>query len=281
MRAGADKLADVRGDARVLEYDGGVLYGVPPLSSIYDFDESFPMTSAAVLLDPNAHRPLHVRADVGAAYGDGVMAALTVPDEFRHVQGHFPILFRKEEGAEDFMALAMLGLERGENLFLNGDQWDAPYRPWSLAVQPFLVGRALDGEATAQVFIDLASPRISAAGAGALALFDDAGEVTPFLDQKVQLLSALDGGFQTQAGFFAALQEHDLLQPLTLAFHLADGRAQELSGYHIINEQALMELDGEAAAHLHGQGYLQPIYMAMASLSQMAGLVDRKNRRLV
>lgn len=239
------------------------------------------MTSAAVLLDPIAHRYLHVRADVGAAYGDGVMAALTVPDEFRHVQGHFPILFRKEDGADDFMALAMLGLERGENLFLKGDQWDAAYRPWSLAVQPFLVGRASDDEATAQVHIDLASPRLSAAEAGTMALFDDAGEVTPFLDQKVQLLSALDGGMQTQAGFFAALQEYDLLQPLTLAFTLADGCARELSGYHIINEQALMELDGADAARLHAEGYLQPIYMAMASLSQMAKLVDRKNQSLI
>src|SRR3546814_10732133 len=74
------------------------------------------------------------------------MATLTVPNEFRNVQGHFPILFRREPGRDDFIALALFGFENGENLFLDTARWDARYRPWSLAIQPFLIGRPATGE---------------------------------------------------------------------------------------------------------------------------------------
>lgn len=232
------------------------------------------------LLDPYIHRDLRVRTDFGAELGDSVMAALTVPDEFRHVQGHFPILFRKEPGERDFMALAMLGFQAGENLFLNGEVWEARYRPWSLSVQPFLVGRAEDEGEGAQVHIDLDHPRISRGDEG-VALFTEAGEVAPYLDRIVQLLSALDAGFEASPGFFAALLDYDLLEPLTLNIALADENEQSLVGFHIINEERLAELDGDALGRLQVEGYLQPIYMAVASLSQISELVNRKNRRLV
>lgn len=240
------------------------------------------MTSHAVL-DPIAHRDLRVRTDFGADLGDNVMAALTVPDEFRHVQGHFPILFRKEAGERDFMALAMLGFQAGENLFLNGKAWEARYRPWSMTVQPFLVGRAehMAEEEAAQVHIDLASPRVAGEGQEGAALFDAAGEISPYLDRVVQILSALDAGFQASGGFFAALQDYDLLEPLTLNVAMADGSEQSLVGFHIINEERLAELDGDAVARLYAEGHLQPIYMAIASLSQISELVNRKNKRIM
>ena len=61
------------------------------------------MTNHA-LLDSNSHRELRVRVDTGVDLGDGVMATLTVPTEFRRVQGHFPILFRREAGQERIFA---------------------------------------------------------------------------------------------------------------------------------------------------------------------------------
>src|SRR3546814_2626383 len=99
-----------------------------------------------VPLDKTAHRDLRVRTEASAALGDAVMATLTVPNEFRNVQGHFPILFRREPGQGDFVALALFGFENGKNLFLDGARWDARYRPWSLAIQPFLIGRPESGD---------------------------------------------------------------------------------------------------------------------------------------
>lgn len=239
--------------------------------------------SSHAILDSNNHRDLRVRVDAGADLGDGVMATLTVPTEFRRIQGHFPILFRREAGQGGYFAVALLGFETGENLFLSRAGWDAGYRPLSLAIQPFLVGRAADPEGPSQVHVDLAHPRIVAGdGAGddrGVRLFDADGQPTPFLDEIADKLGDLDEGYRESAAFFAALAEHDLIEPFTLEVTLDDGSLNSLVGFHVIDEARLRALDTAALGALHAAGHLMPIFMAVASLAQLKSLVDRKNRR--
>jgi hypothetical protein len=235
------------------------------------------MTNHA-LLDSNSHRDLRVRTDVGIDLGDGVMATLTVPTEFRRVQGHFPILFRREAGQEQFFAVALLGFESGENLFVDGPRWDAGYRPLSLAIQPFLIGRSANDDAPAQVHVDLAHPRIAAGGEG-VRVFDANGLSTPFLEDVADKLGDLDEGYRESSAFFAAVAEHDLLEPFTLEVTLDDGSVHSLVGFHIIDEAKLRNLDAAALGALHEAGHLMPIFMAIASQAQIGPLIARKNRR--
>ncbi|MCB1609598.1 MAG: SapC family protein, partial [Xanthomonadales bacterium] len=48
-----------------------------------------------VLLNNVEHQDLRVITRRGADLGDQVMFAVTFPDEFRSIQAHFPIVFRK------------------------------------------------------------------------------------------------------------------------------------------------------------------------------------------
>lgn len=235
------------------------------------------MTQHAVL-DNKAHRDLRVRAEAGADLGDGVMATLTVPSEFRSIQGHFPILFRREIDRNEFIAVALLGFESGENLFLDGDCWDARYRPLSLAIQPFLIGRPANGDGPGQVHVDLAHPRIATDGEG-IRLFDADGAPTPYLDQIAERLGDLDEGYRASKAFFDALDVYELLEPFSLEVTLDDGSINSLVGFHIIDEAKLRALGAEALGALHADGHLMPIFMALASLSQLSALVARKNRR--
>ena len=50
-------------------------------------------------------------------------------------------------------------------------------------------------------------------------------------------------------------------------------------GYHLINEEKLREFEPGAVAELHSEGHLMPIFMALASLSNLGSLIERKNRR--
>lgn len=235
------------------------------------------MTQHAIL-DNNTHRALRVRSDVGTGLGDGVMGTLIVPDEFRNVQGHFPILFRREPGRDDFFALALFGFENGENLFLDGSRWDARYRPLSLAIQPFLIGHPQSGEGPGQVHIDLGHPRIAADGDG-VRLFDADGAATPYLEEIAERLGALDEGYRGSKAFFDALLAYELLEPFSLEVTLDDMSVHSLVGYHIIDEAKLQALDANALGRLHADGHLVPIFMAVASLSQISALVARKNRK--
>jgi len=230
-------------------------------------------------LDTNSHRDLRVRTDAGAELGDAVMATLTVPSEFRQVQAHYPILFRRETGQEAFIAMALFGFEPGENLYLDGTCWDARYRPLSAAIQPFLVGRPANGDGPGQVHIDLDHPRLADGGDG-VRLFDADGQPTPYLEDIAEKLGALDEGYRASGDFFAALRDHDLLEPFTLEVTLDDGAVNSLVGFHIIDEAKLQALDADTIGKLHAAGHLMPIFMALASLAQLAPLIARKNRRL-
>lgn len=230
------------------------------------------------ILNSAEHAGLRIHSGAGALYGDNVMACLTVPHEFRQVQGHFPIVFRRDMTSGTFAAMALFGFENGENLFLDGERWDARYRPLALAIQPFLVGRAATDTEAAQVHIDMASPRISNSGEGTL-LFDESGQPTPYVEAIAERLGNLDQGYRASPAFFAALERYELLEPFTLEVPLNDGSRNSLVGYHTIDEDRVAALDGEALGSLHAEGHLLPMFMAIASLSRFGDLVARKNER--
>ncbi len=229
-----------------------------------------------VILTAEDHRDLRIRTERSSELGDAVMTCITVPSEFRRVQTHYPILFQLDQTRDTFTALAMFGFEPGENLFLTDAGWDARYRPLAIDSQPFLVGRG-DGDVR-QVHIDMASPRLGA-GEG-VRVFDDTGRPTPYLERIADQLRALDTDYVASADFFAALRRYELLEPLTMDVTLDDGSKNRLVGYHVIDEDRLVALDGVAVADLHASGHMMPIFMALASLGNIGDLVARKNRRM-
>ncbi|MDE2620843.1 MAG: SapC family protein, partial [Sphingomonadales bacterium] len=219
------------------------------------------------ILNPSDHGALRVHTGAGARFGDDAMACLTVPAEFRRVQAHYPIVFRRDETTGRFTALALFGFEPGENLFLAGDRWDAPYRPLAMAIQPFLIGQPGPQGGDPQVHIDLSHPRIAADGEGTR-LFDDNGRPTPLVESVAEMLGNLDHGHREGADFFAALERHGLLEPFSLDVTLDDGARHSLVGFHTVDEARLAALAGTTLDALHAAGHLLRIHLAMASLSQ-------------
>jgi hypothetical protein len=231
------------------------------------------------ILNPAEHGQLRIHTEAGAEYGDNVMASLAMPAEFREVQAHYPIVFRRDAETGKLAALALFGFEAGENLYLEGSTWDARYRPMAHAVQPFLIGRPPVEGAAPQVHVDMANPRISASGEG-VRVFDDAGAPTPWLESVATMLGDLDYGWHEGDDFFAALEAYQLIEPFTLEVTLDNGAVQSLVGFQTIHEERLAGLDGEALQALMAHGHLARIYMVLASLAQFGNLVARKNRRI-
>lgn len=231
------------------------------------------------ILNPADHTELRVHTEAGAEYGDAIMASLAIPEEFRAVQAHYPIVFRRDISSGAFSALAMFGFDNGENLFLEGNRWDARYRPLAHAIQPFLIGQAASGDVPAQVHIDMDHTRISTSGEG-VRVFDDNGRPTPYLEAMATRMAELDSGYRRLPEFCTTLERFDLLEPFTLEVPLDDGSRHSLVGYHIIAEGRLAALEGPVLFELQEKGYLLPIFMAVASLSRFSDLVARKNARL-
>ncbi len=235
------------------------------------------------LLNNIDHRDLRVVATRGAAWGDAEMAALTFPAEFRSVQAYYPIVFQKTADG-GFQPVALFGFRQGQNLFLSGDAlsgdalsgeaWDAGYVPLAVERQPFLIGMSADGEP--MLHIDLAHPRVSLDQGEAL--FRTHGGTTDFLDRATSTLQALHEGTRATPAFIDALLRHELLESFVLDIELEDGDQHRLAGFYTLHEERLAKLDGAALAQLQRDGHLEPIYMAIASLSHFRDLIERVRR---
>ncbi len=232
-----------------------------------------------VLLNNIDHKDLKILTAHGAQYGDAVMYAPTFPAEFRSLQAEYPIFFRKDDRSGQFDALAMFGFEAGENLFLSGNEWLASYVPLTIQRQPFLIGfqsaAGTHGESKTVVHVDMDNPRVNRLEGEAVFLAH--GGISEYLEGVIATLHAIHEGLATKVAFMEALLEHDLLESFTLDVQLDDGSEHRLLGFHTINEEAIGELSGEALAHLNGKGFLQPVYMVLASLSNIRKLIERKN----
>jgi hypothetical protein len=229
------------------------------------------------VLNREKHRQLRIKTGYGAALGDAAMYAMTYPMEFRDIQGCYPILFTKDANTGGFFAVALLGFEADQNLFLQDDGWDASYIPASVRRQPFLIATGgEDDNKDPVVSLDLDNPRVSQDEGEAL--FDGEGGSTEFLEKQIALLHKLHHGLQHGRGFIDTLIQHELLEQITLDITFNDGRNKSLQGFYCIAEERLYQLKGEVLESLNQAGYLQPIFMAVASLSRVRGLIERRNR---
>jgi len=229
------------------------------------------------LLNNVDHKHLRVVTARGARYGDAVMSALTFPAEFRELQASYPIVFAKSADGTSFDALALFGFQEGENLFLDESgptaRWDAPGIPLSVERQPFLIGR---GGEELSIHVDLDHPRVSQDEGETL--FLTYGGTTEYLERIASVLRTLHDGLEAARGFTAALLELELLESFVLDIELDDGSQNRLGGLYTINEERLLALPADRLERLNRAGYLQAIYMAVASLSQFRALIDRKNQ---
>lgn len=229
------------------------------------------------VLNKEKHRHLRIKPGYGEDLGDAVRYVMTYPLEFRDIQSCYPILFTKDSNTGGFFAAAVLGFEGTQNLFLTDDGWDATYVPALVRRQPFLIatGRG-DDKRDPVVSVDLEHPRVSQDKGEAL--FDAEGAPSEFLKQKIALLDKLHRGLQHGTGFIDTLLKHDLLQQITLDVAFNDGSKKSVQGYYSIAEDRLYELKGDVLESLNRAGYLQPIFMAVASLSRIRDIIERRNR---
>ncbi len=228
--------------------------------------------SNTVLLNNVDHKDLRVITGRGAQFGERQMAAVTFPSEFRDVQACYPIVFRKTTDGLGFEPVALFGFQDGENLFLGGERWDAPYVPMMIERQPFMIG--VNGSEL-MVHIDVGSPRVSRTEGEPV--FMPHGGNSEFLERASSMLLAIHQGLQDTPALLAALLQHELLESFVLDVELDDGSQNRLVGFYTINEDRLSALGADAVAALHQAGHLHSIYMVLASLSNFRMLIDRKN----
>ncbi|MCP4325752.1 MAG: SapC family protein [Alteromonadales bacterium] len=232
------------------------------------------------LVSPVAHKDIKIITDRSAKYGDNLWYALTFPREFRSVQAHYPIFFNKNPNTGKFISVALFGFKEHENLFLDENGWNADYIPTSVLRSPFLIGTQKTTENGVEeeqrmLTLDMDNPRVS--NVEGEALFLPFGGNSDFLEKTSSMMEALHLGAMDGQDFTQKLEDLELLEPCTLDITLDNGHNNQMIGFYIINEDKVDALTIEQIQDLRESKYLQAIYMAIASQSNIRSLVTKKN----
>lgn len=231
-----------------------------------------------VLLNNVDHADLRVAVRAGAEFGDSANQLPIFPSEFEEAQRSFPIIFRPE--GSGLQAYALLGLDRDENLFLDGQRWTSAYvpafqrrGPFSIAISRSQPDEVDPGEP--MIHIDLDDPRVGASDG--LAVFREHGGNAPLLNHMTDVLRTIYDGLETAPFIYAAWQEAGLLQSVELKISLDDDTVYVIPELFTVNRQAVADLSGEPLERLHRGGLLEGAFLAGASLSNMQRLIELKN----
>jgi hypothetical protein len=235
------------------------------------------MMSQPVLLNNVDHADVRVMLERRASFGDVVNQAVVFPTEFEALQREYTILFRRD-AAGAWRSTVLLGLDADENLFLDGERWDAHYIPALMQRGPFSIGLPRPGEpGEPMIHIDLDHPRISRSEGAPL--FRDHGGNSPYLDHVAGILQAIFVGDQASPAMFAAFEAANLLEPVTLDIELEHGTRYKIPDCYTVDAGRLAQLDGPTLATLHRDDFLRCAIWQSTSLANISRLAARKERR--
>lgn len=234
-----------------------------------------------VPLDNVEHQALRV-ALRGSPEIDNVNQALLVPGEFEEAQREYPIFLRKDQDGA-FLAVALLGFEKGENLFLDGPDWTARYVPASHRRGPFFLG-VRENEVLGQterelaVHVDLDDPRVG--DENGEPLFRELGGNSVYLDRVTHTLHVIHEGLRAAPQMFALLDELNLIRPIDIDAQIDDGTTCSLRSLFTIGMEQFQALKSSDLERLHRSGFLAPAIFIRASLPNLNRLIELKRRKL-
>src|SRR5438309_8943161 len=179
-----------------------------------------PLMARRVPLDNVEHAQLRLidRPSVDAC----VNQTLIVPPEFEELQREYPILFRRDDDGQ-FQSVVILGLDRGENLFLVDGAWSGRTMPATLRRGPFFlaVGEEQNDAHDAALVIDLDDERVSESEGDPL--FLPHGGAAPVLQSVAEAPRTVHAGLEQSRAMFALFAGPEPIAPVRIEVGIGGG----------------------------------------------------------
>ncbi len=228
-----------------------------------------------VPLDREAHRGLKLRRDVGDASAFAHINAMFVAAvEFADACREHPLVWvragQDAQGVQQYAPVAVLGMQAGQNLCVEGGQWRVRYVPAIIRAYPFALAR-LDSNQVA-VCVDRQWPGVSADVGEPL--FQADGQPTELLDAVRRQLAELDQEIERTRLAGALLMEKGLLRDMRFDATLPDGQVVTVDGFLTIDETKLAELSDADVLALSRNGVMGLIHAHQISLGNMRRLSE-------
>jgi hypothetical protein len=234
----------------------------------YGYQEIVPLTRKHRVLLPEARKlPLVFR---------GITALPLSFTEFAAACRDYPIAFVSSNGGKSFVAMAVLGLESQQNLFVAADGgWDAGvYLPAYVRRYPFCMTRiTVNGQEQAERVACVEKRAINERGE---ALHDAKGEALPVWEARKKLLFEYEADLVRSDEMTRTLAELGLLETFSMQAIPNEGAPLAMTGMYRVAEQKLAALAPEKLRELAQQGILARVYAHLISLNNFGRLLDRR-----
>ncbi len=234
-----------------------------------------------VLLNNLDHQDLKIITDKSEKYGNNTMYSVVYPFEFKQLQADYPIFFHKDNTHNTYTALALLGLQENENLFLKNEQWHASYIPLMIEREPFLIGQQSqveNGEMVKNTVIHIDLDNLRVSKNQGTNIFLPHGGNSEYINKISSILKAIHDSKLSTKLFMDTMAELDLFEAFNLDIQLTNGSNNRLSGFYTINEDKLLHLSGAKLEELNKSGLLKLIYLVIASHENINALIQRKDK---
>ena len=232
-------------------------------------------TPNLVPISLDRHRNMKIRQLSHQNHAKECHFASAMIHEFSRCVLHYPIVFLEDEKTQGYRPALILGLEEGENLYIQNDQWIVPYAPAILRRYPFALVKSPEDDKFA-ICYDADSNVIQEHEGEPL--YNENGEPSEVLNNIRQFLSEIQHmeGFTVE--FCKRLKELDLIVPMDLTVKVK-GQQQKMGGCFMISEEKLNQLSDEDYLGLKKSNYMAPVYSHLTSLAQIENLVQLKNNK--
>jgi hypothetical protein len=197
--------------------------------------------------------------------------------EFAVACRDYPIAFIGGDG--NFVAMAVLGMENQQNLFVTPDGGWEPgiYLPAYVRRYPFCMTRVtVDGREQPERVACVEKRAINDKGE---ALHNAKGEPLPVWDERRKLLFEYEADLVRSEEMSRTLAGLGLLETFTMQAVPNQGEPLALTGMYRVAEQKLAELAPDALKDLTQKGILARVYAHLISLSNFGRLLDRRAAR--
>ena len=237
------------------------------------------MFTQLVPVNKERHAKKKIKQIEGFQFASGFHIASVMAHEFVRAAAIYPIVFLEDKAQDQFRPVVLLGLNEGENLFVDdAGKWQASYLPAFLRRYPFVFAASDDGQ-NLTLCLDESYPGINDEGKGER-LFDADGEQTTYLKGVLEFLQTYQAHHQLPAAFCAKLVELDLLEPMEASYSIKEKKSGRLTGFKAISREKLKALSDEQVSELFRADYLELIYRHLGSLANFTKTVETMGKQL-
>ena len=238
------------------------------ITAPYGYDEIVPLQKQHRVLVPGGNTPAFCRK----------LNALAISfSEFAAAGRDYPIVFASLDGGKTFAPVAVLGLGKGQNLFLDASgEWDrGAYVPAFVRRYPFCISKLyVDGEPRSERVVCVAKAYVDPGG---VQLFDAQGRPSARWSDTERLLAGYEADLDRTAQMCAAFARLRILAPFSMQV-LEDGGepAVRLDGMYRVDEAKLGDLKPASHKVLVGKSFMGRIYAHLHSLENFSRLYARE-----